>query len=135
VQVLAATCVVSAPIIAAAKERAEVLAKQAADKAAAERKHAAASGAASSGSAAEPSKSGAGGKKGAAASKVCEWFLLTAQSRMEQDGSCFALAGIQLAGSLPLLTCVCMFAYTAYCFQQTMLLCKIAPVIEVQAGM
>jgi hypothetical protein len=67
-QVLASTCVVSAPIIAAAKERAEVLAKQAADKAATERKHAAAAApTSSSSSAAEPSKSGAGGKKGAAA--------------------------------------------------------------------
>lgn len=70
---LASTCVVSAPIIAAARERAEVLAKQAADKAAAERKHAAAAAAPpsnSGSSAADASKSGAGGKK-AAASKVC----------------------------------------------------------------
>uniref|UniRef100_A0A383VL45 E3 UFM1-protein ligase 1 homolog n=1 Tax=Tetradesmus obliquus TaxID=3088 RepID=A0A383VL45_TETOB len=67
-QVLASTCVVSAPIIAAARERAEVLAKQAADKAAAERKHAAAAAPPSNSgsSAADASKSGAGGKKAAA---------------------------------------------------------------------
>ncbi|WIA08065.1 hypothetical protein OEZ85_007531 [Tetradesmus obliquus] len=104
-QVLASTCVVSAQIIAAARERAEVLAKQAADKAAAERKHAAAAAPPSNSgsSAADASKSGAGGKKAAASKDDSDddWSMGSKKGKKAAKGGSKAAAakGGKPAGS------------------------------------